>query len=81
MATVMRAFAPTGSACRTIVAPGSLDGGCSAYVASASSYHPGGVNVAFCDGSVRFLKDSIDQASWWAIGTREGGETVGTDSF
>jgi prepilin-type N-terminal cleavage/methylation domain-containing protein/prepilin-type processing-associated H-X9-DG protein len=39
-----------------------LDGGCDAYVASASSYHPGGVNVAFLDGSVRFLKGSVD--SW-----------------
>jgi prepilin-type processing-associated H-X9-DG protein len=39
-----------------------LDGGCDAYVASASSYHPGGINVAFLDGTVRFLKDSID--SW-----------------
>ena len=29
---------------------------------TASSYHPGGVNVGFADGSVRFLKDSV--ASW-----------------
>lgn len=39
-----------------------LDNGCDAYVASASSCHPGGVNVAFVDGSVRFIMDTID--SW-----------------
>ena len=27
---------------------------------TASSYHPGGVNVAFVDGSVHFVADSID---------------------
>jgi prepilin-type processing-associated H-X9-DG protein len=43
---------------------------------AASSYHTGGVNVAFADGSVRFIRDTIDFATWKAIGTRDGGEVV-----
>jgi prepilin-type N-terminal cleavage/methylation domain-containing protein/prepilin-type processing-associated H-X9-DG protein len=47
----------------------------------ASSYHPGGVNVGFLDGSVRFVKNSVSYQSWWAIATMAGGEVVSADSY
>jgi prepilin-type N-terminal cleavage/methylation domain-containing protein/prepilin-type processing-associated H-X9-DG protein len=40
----------------------------------ARSHHPGGVNVAFGDGSVRFAVNTIAPTTWLAMGTREGGE-------
>jgi prepilin-type N-terminal cleavage/methylation domain-containing protein/prepilin-type processing-associated H-X9-DG protein len=43
---------------------------------AASSYHTGGVNVCLCDGSVRFVRDSIDFAIWQAVGTRGNGEVA-----
>jgi prepilin-type N-terminal cleavage/methylation domain-containing protein/prepilin-type processing-associated H-X9-DG protein len=48
---------------------------------SASAYHSGGVNTAFLDGSVKFIKNSINIASWWALSTRSGGEVVSADSY
>jgi prepilin-type processing-associated H-X9-DG protein len=40
------------------------------------SHHPGGLNVAFCDGSVRFLAGSVDPKVLQAMITRAGGEAV-----
>ena len=42
----------------------------------ASSGHPGGVNVLLGDGSVRFISNGITLASWQALSTRAGNETV-----
>jgi len=46
-----------------------------------SSYHPGGANVAFADGSVRFLKSTTDRRTVWALGSRNGGEAISGDSY
>jgi prepilin-type N-terminal cleavage/methylation domain-containing protein/prepilin-type processing-associated H-X9-DG protein len=45
--------------------------------AAARSRHPGGVNAAMCDGSVHFVVDEIDLATWRAASTTQGEETVG----
>jgi len=41
------------------------------------SAHPGGANAAVCDGSARFLNETMSLATLKAILTRAGGETVG----
>jgi prepilin-type N-terminal cleavage/methylation domain-containing protein/prepilin-type processing-associated H-X9-DG protein len=44
---------------------------------AARSRHPEGVNVALCDGSVRFINNSVDTSTWQALGTSQGGEVPG----
>jgi prepilin-type N-terminal cleavage/methylation domain-containing protein/prepilin-type processing-associated H-X9-DG protein len=44
---------------------------------SASSNHAGGVNALWCDGSVRFVRDSVTLPVWRAAHTRAGGEIPG----
>ena len=46
-----------------------------------TSNHPGGVNVGFTDGSVKFIKNSISLQVWWALGSRDVGETISSDSY
>jgi prepilin-type processing-associated H-X9-DG protein len=47
------------------------------HYATARSYHIGGVNVLFADGSSRFIGDAVDVATWRALGTIAGGEIPG----
>jgi len=46
-----------------------------------SSRHPGGVNLLSGDGSVKFIKDSVNLQTWRALGTRNGGEIISADSY
>jgi prepilin-type N-terminal cleavage/methylation domain-containing protein/prepilin-type processing-associated H-X9-DG protein len=50
-------------------------------ISNADSYHPGGVNVTMGDGSVKFIKDSVNPLTWYALGTRANGEVLSADAF
>jgi len=47
----------------------------------AGSSHPGGFNCGFADGSVRFIKNSINAIVFKALITRNGGEVINADAF
>jgi prepilin-type processing-associated H-X9-DG protein len=49
------------------------------FAVAASSNHTNGVNVLLCDGSVRFVSNSTSLSTWRALGTRNGGEVLGSD--
>jgi prepilin-type N-terminal cleavage/methylation domain-containing protein/prepilin-type processing-associated H-X9-DG protein len=57
------------------------DGGPTYASVTSRSYHPGGVNALFGDGSVHFLKNSINPATYHALGSIGGGEIVSSDSY
>jgi prepilin-type N-terminal cleavage/methylation domain-containing protein/prepilin-type processing-associated H-X9-DG protein len=48
---------------------------------TADSYHPGGVNCLLGDGSVKFIKDSVNGQAWRALGTIAGGEVISADAY
>jgi prepilin-type N-terminal cleavage/methylation domain-containing protein/prepilin-type processing-associated H-X9-DG protein len=50
-------------------------------IIGASSVHGGGVNCCMMDGSVKFVKSSINPIIWMSIATISGGETVSSDAY
>jgi prepilin-type N-terminal cleavage/methylation domain-containing protein len=65
--------------------PSCLLGGSQDYdsqtVVTATSRHPGGVNLMTGDGSVRFVKASVSASVWTALGTVAGGEVIDASAY
>jgi prepilin-type processing-associated H-X9-DG protein len=81
-------FDPSPEECWTqVMGPAGLEDGNrtinqdEAHVEDYWSRHPGGANFLFGDGSVRFLKSSINPNSWRALATRAFNEVISADSF
>ncbi len=58
---------------------------CTFYEAPAGMFamrsrHPGGINAMMADGSVRFFKNTVNQTTWWGLGSKAGGEVISADS-
>ena len=81
----MHGMTPNGPSCQPV---GTSDGIVNPYYAgvfdtwiTAGSNHPGGVNLCLCDGSVKFIKDTISPQVWWALGSRGLGEVISSDAY
>jgi prepilin-type N-terminal cleavage/methylation domain-containing protein/prepilin-type processing-associated H-X9-DG protein len=71
---------PNGLSCVASNTVGGPPGGFNDAV-TATSNHPGGVNVCMLDGSVKFIKDTIAIPTWWALGSRNQGEIISADAY
>jgi prepilin-type N-terminal cleavage/methylation domain-containing protein/prepilin-type processing-associated H-X9-DG protein len=81
-------FNPSPEECWTqIMGPAGLEDGPrtinqpTAHVEDYWSVHPSGANLLFADGSVHFLKSSINPVTWQALATRSRGEIISADSY
>jgi prepilin-type N-terminal cleavage/methylation domain-containing protein/prepilin-type processing-associated H-X9-DG protein len=45
------------------------------------SFHTGGAHFLFCDGSVKFIKSSINRTVWYGLITRYGREVISSDAY
>jgi prepilin-type processing-associated H-X9-DG protein len=54
-------------------------GGCGSQQVTAKSKHTGGVNTLFGDGSIRFIRDGVDQRTWFLLHSRNDGQVISVD--
>ncbi len=57
------------------------DGGPTYAAVTSRSYHPGGVNALFADGSVHSIKNSVNWQTWRSLGTVGCGEVISSDAY
>jgi prepilin-type processing-associated H-X9-DG protein len=77
-------YMPSPSYCKTVPAtnpPCVGQTATSGIIVSARSFHSGGVHVGMCDGSVKFIKNSISLPTWRALSTTMGGEVISADAY
>jgi prepilin-type N-terminal cleavage/methylation domain-containing protein/prepilin-type processing-associated H-X9-DG protein len=76
-------FSPIGSPAidSDMASANEADGGPTYASVASRSYHPSGVNALFADGSVHWIKNSVNYQTWRALGTISGGEVVSSDSY
>jgi prepilin-type N-terminal cleavage/methylation domain-containing protein/prepilin-type processing-associated H-X9-DG protein len=72
---------PNSFACDSVI-----DGNTGGYASVADAFppasnHPGGIDVVFADGSVHFVKNSVNLLTWWSLGTRNGAEIISADAY
>ncbi|WP_439626928.1 DUF1559 domain-containing protein [Gemmata sp.] len=53
--------------------------GCGSQQVTAKSKHTGGVNTLFGDGSIRFIRDGVDQRTWFLLHSRNDGQVISAD--
>ncbi|AGA30600.1 DUF1559 domain-containing protein [Singulisphaera acidiphila] len=64
-----------------LVGVGEKSGGPTYAAIISRSYHPGGVNSLFGDGSVRFMKSTVNGTTWRSLGSVGSGEVISADSY
>jgi len=73
--------APPGQTNGNAANPPCIGGPNNLVIIAARSRHPGGVNVGFCDGSVKFIKNTTNPRTYNGLSSSRGGEVISSDAY